>query len=121
MTKSDITYITATVFAAMTGFFYCCNRWFSIKLPRYFPIEHAWKWAKEPGVPSQGWYSMQAFAFLSAGIVTLLVYLVLKHPAVKKKELKPAIARALGIVATVTVIGCMSYILFYEFDKWGIF
>ena len=28
--------------------------------------------------------------------------------------------RGLGVSATVILIVCMSYILFYEFDKWGI-
>ena len=121
MNKSDITYIVGSVFAAMTGIFYCCIRWFSIKLPRYYPIEHTWKWVKEPGVPSQQWYSMQAFAFLAAGIVALSVYLILKHPAMKNRTLKPALTKALGISATAVLIGCMTYILFHEFSKWGVF
>lgn len=121
MTKSDITYIVGSVFAAMTGFFYCCTRWFSIKLPRYYPLEHTWKWVKDPGVPSQRWFSMQIFAFLAAGIVALVVYLILKHPAIKNRKLKPALTRVLGISATAVLTVCLSYILFYEFDKWGVF
>jgi Ni,Fe-hydrogenase I cytochrome b subunit len=121
MKKSDITYIVGSVFAAMTAFFYCCIRWFGIKLPRYYPLEHTWKWVKEKDVPSQGWYGMQAFAFLAAGIVTLVVYFVLKRAAPTKTDLKPALARILGVVVTLIIIICMGYILYYEFDKWGVF
>ena len=118
--RSDITYIVSSVFAAMTAFFYCCIRWFSIKLPRYYPLEHTWKWVKEPSVPSQGWYAMQVFAFLTAGIVALGVYFVIKSTLFNNTQLKPAFAKWLGIIATVIIIVCMSYIAYYEFDKWGV-
>ena len=71
MKKSDITYVVASVFAAMTGIFYCCTMWFGIKLPRYYPLEHTWKWIKEKGLPSQGWYAKQVFAFAAAGAVAV--------------------------------------------------
>jgi len=119
--KSDITYIVGSVFAAMTAFFYCCTMWFSIKLPRYYPLEHAWKWVNEKGVPSQGWYGMQAFAFLAAGIVALLVYFALKRNASSETDLKGAPARILGVVVTLIVIICMGYMLYHEFSKWGVF
>jgi len=121
MKKSDITYIICSIFSAMTGFFYCCTMWFGIKLPRYYPLEHTWKWVKEKDVPSQGWYGMQAFAFLAAGIVTLVVYFVLRRAAPTETDLKPAPARMLGVVATLIVIICMGYMLYHEFDKWGVF
>jgi len=121
MKKSDITYVVSSVFAAMTAFFYCCTMWFGIKLPRYYPLEHTWKWVKEKDVPSQGWYGMQAFAFLAAGVVTLVVYFVLKRAAPTKTDLKLAPARILGVVVTLIVIICMGYMLYHEFDKWGVF
>lgn len=121
MRKSDIIYIAGSVFAAMTAFFYCCTMWFPIKLPRYYPLEHTWKLAKEEGIPSQGWYSMQAFAYLAAGIVALVAYFVLKHIASKKVNLKPILIKSLGVVVTIIIIVCMAYMLYYEFDKWGIF
>lgn len=121
MKKSDTAYITGSVFAALTALFYCCTMWFSIKLPRYYPLEHTWKWAKEKGVPSQGWYGMQAFAFLAAGIVTLFVYLGLRRLASAETTLKPALTKSLGAVVTVIIVICMSYMLYHEFDKWGIF
>jgi surface polysaccharide O-acyltransferase-like enzyme len=119
--KSDITYVVSCVFAAMTAFFYCCTRWFGIKLPRYYPLERTWKWVNEKGVASQAWYAMQGFAFLAAGAVALVVYLVLKHKACEKLNLKPASTRWLGVIVSVVVIVCMGYIVYYEFDKWGIF
>ena len=121
MKKSDITYIVGSVFASATAFFYCCTRWFSIKLPRYYPLEHTWKWVKEPSVPSQAWYAMQTFAFLTAAIAALAVYLALKCPACKNAKLKPVQAKLLGIITTVTVTACMGYIVYYEFSKWGLF
>jgi len=121
MKKSDITYIVGSVFAAMTAFFYCCTMWFSIKLPRYYPLEHTWKWVNEKGVPSQGWYGMQVFAFLAAGIVTLVVYFILKRSIPAETKLKPALTRMLGMVVTLIIIICMGYMLYYEFDKWGVF
>ena len=124
MRKSDITYIACSAFAAMTAFFYCCTMWFSIisrRLPRYYPLEHTWKWGKVGTGPSQGWYGMQAFAFLAAGIVTLSVYLALKRLTPAETTLKPALTKSLGVVVTVIIVICMSYMLYHEFDKWGIF
>jgi surface polysaccharide O-acyltransferase-like enzyme len=121
MKKSDITYIECSVFATMTALFYCCTMWFSIKLPRYYPLEHTWKWVKEKGVPSQGWYGMQVFAFMAAGAVTLMVYLILKRYNSVEACLKPALTKTLGVVVTLILITCMIYMLYHEFDKWGVF
>jgi hypothetical protein len=121
MKKSEATYILCSVFATMTAFFYCCTMWFSIKLPRYYPLEHAWKWFKEKGVPSQGWYGMQAFAFLSAGVVTLAAYLILRRYNSTEASLKPALTKTIGTVVTLILIICMTYMLYHEFDNWGVF
>ena len=120
MKKSDITYILSSVFMASMALFYCCTMWFHIKLPRYYPLQHCWKWVNEKGVPSQGWYGMQAFAFLTAGIVTLVAYFVLKWAIFTEITLKPTVTRILGVVVTLIVIMCMAYMLYYEFDRWGI-
>jgi hypothetical protein len=121
MKKSDITYILCSIFSAMTTFFYFFAMWFGIKLPRYYPLEHTWKWVKEKGVPSQGWYAKQAFAFLAAGVVTLVVYFILKRSIPAETKLKPALCKMLGVVVTLIVIVCMGYMLYYEFGKWGVF
>jgi len=121
MKRSDITYIAGSVFASLTAFFYCCTMWFSIRLPRYYPLEHTWKWVNEKGVPSQGWYGMQAFAFAAAGIVTLLVYLALRYLVPKDTELEPAQTRMLGVMASLIVVVCLGYMLYYEFGRWGVF
>jgi|GEM_PF-969343 len=113
-------FATFVLVTAMTAFFYCCTMWFNIKLPRYYPLEHTWKWTKEKGVPSQGWYGMQAFAFLAAGIVTLCVYFILKRPAPAQISLKPATVKALGIIVTLILVICMGYMLHYEFARCGI-
>ena len=106
MKKTDITYIVGSVFAAAAALFYCCTRWFAITLPRYYPLEHTWKWVKEPGVPSQRWYAMQVFAFLAAGALAIIVCLLLKSPLLKSAQLKPTLAKWLGVLATLTIIIC---------------
>ena len=121
MKRSDVIYILSAAYVALTSLFYCCTMWFAIKLPRYYPLEHTWKWVKEKDIPSQGWYGMQVFAFLAAGIVTLIIYLVLKCADSTEKSLKPAHIRILGAAATFTTIICMGYILYHEFAKWGTF
>lgn len=121
MKKSDITYIAGSVFAAMTCFFYSCVMFFGIKPPRYYPTEHTWKWAKEKGVPSQGWYAMQVFAYLTAGIVAIIVYFILKRNLNNETDLKPATTKILGVISTMIMVFCMGYIMYYEFHKWGIF
>jgi hypothetical protein len=107
---------------ASTSLFYCCTMWFHIKLPRYYPLEHAWKWVNEKGVPSQGWYGMQAFAFLAAGIVTLIAWFGLtKRIASPQANLKPVQIKICGAIATLVVVVCMGYMLYYEFGRWGVF
>lgn len=121
MKKSDVTYILCAAFAALTNFFYCCTIWFGIKLPRYYPLEHTWKWVNEQGVPSQAWYGMQAFAYLAAGVVTLAIYLFLKRFVSEETSLKPAYTRILAVVAILTMIICLGYMMHHEFAKWGVF
>lgn len=121
MKKSDVTCIVGSVFLASTSLFYCCTMWLAIRLPRYYPLQHSWKWVNEKGVPSQGWYGMQAFAFLAAGIVTLVVYFLLKRVGSADTTLKPAMIRLLGVAVTLIIVICMAYMLYHEFDKWGIF
>jgi hypothetical protein len=84
-------------------------------------LEHAWKWVNEEGVPSQGWYGMQAFAFLTAGIVTLMAYVAIKCVVSSETNLKPAQIRMCGVITTLIVVVCMGYMLHYEFAKWGVF
>ena len=120
MRKSDIAYVVGCAFAAATAFFYCCVMWFGIKLPRYYPTEHVWKWVKEQGVPSQGWYGMQAFAYLTAGLVALGTYLALKRYVPEKTELTAKTAWVVGVATIAVVLACMGYIMYHEFSKWDI-
>ena len=120
MKKSDLSYIICSVFIAMTAFFYAFAMWFGLKLPRYYPVEHTWKWIKEKGVTSQGWYAKQTFAFLAAGIVTLIVYFILKK-RIDETNLKSSSIKMIGMGVILIVIICMGYMLYYEFNKWGVF
>ena len=119
MKKSDMTYILGIVFAAATSVAYCCVRWFKIPMLRYYPLEHVWKWGKQGG-PSQGWYSIQTFAFLCGAAATLAVYVILKSIGSKAGELEPRDARRLGIAGAILIVVCMAYIVFHEYIKWGV-
>lgn len=121
MKKSDITYIVGSVFAAATALFYCGTMWFHIKLPRYYPTEHTWKWVNEKGIPSQGWYGMQAFAFLAGAVVAIVVYMLLKRNTCKQMTLKPYAAKFLGLMTIALVTFCLGYIFCHEFTRWGVF
>ena len=121
MRRSDVVYIVGCAFAAVTSFAYCCTMWFHIKLPRYYPMEHTWKWVREAGVPSQGWYGMQAFAYLVGAAGALVLYMVLRRSALKQMVLKPYPARMLGVVTTVLIAVCLGYIFVHEFSRWGVF
>lgn len=120
MRKSDISYILCSVFAGAASLIYCCQRWFHIKLPRYYPIEHVWKWAKDANSPSQAWYSIQVFVFVSAGVITLAVYLVLKYGVREEVELGPSRAKWLGIATSLLVGVCLAALLSHEFSKWNV-
>ncbi len=121
MKRADAVYLFSSIFVALTNLFYCCTMLFHIKLPRYYPLEHTWKWVNEKGVPSQGWYGMQAFAFLAAGIVALIAYVAIKRIVSSEANLKPAQIRMFGVVTGLIVVVCMGYMLHYEFSRWGVF
>lgn len=121
MKKSDLSYVICSVFVAMTAFFYAGAMWFGLKLPRYYPLEHTWKWVKEKGVPSQGWYAKQIFAFFAAGAVTLIVYFILKRRIGTETKLKTTPTKIIGMAVTPITIICMGYMLYHEFNKWGVF
>lgn len=121
MKKADLTYLVGSVFIALTALFYCSTVWFKIAVPRYYPLEHTWKCVNQKGVISQGWYGMQGFAFLAAGIVTLLVYLTLRRSCAQDTALSPAATRWIAVITLVIVLPCMGYLLYYEFARWKIF
>ncbi len=121
MKKADIVWVVGSVYAGATAFFYCWPRWFSWLariLPRYYPVEHTWKLGKQGGI-SQGWYGMQSFAFIAAGVVAAITYYILKTKV--KGDLKPATIKLMGIAACVFIVAGMAYILWYEFDHAKIF
>jgi hypothetical protein len=121
MKKSDLSYVICSVFVAMTAFFYAGAMWFGLKLLPYYPLEHTWKWVKEKGVPSQGWYAKQIFAFLAAGAVTLIVYFILKRSISTETNLKTTPTKIIAMALTLITITCMGYMLYHEFNKWSVF
>jgi hypothetical protein len=119
MKKSDITYVTGSVFAVVASVFYFCVMHFHITVPRYFPTEHTWKMHKVEGLASQGWHGMQAYAFVVAGIISFIVYMILKTKA-DDTPLKPATAKRIGISVSVIVTVSQLLILHHQFKHWGI-
>lgn len=120
MKQKNITYVVSAAFMAFTAFFYAFTFWVHIQLPRYYPLERTWKWVHDKGVPSQAWYGMQAFAYLSAGVCTLILYFFLKRRFPNDLNLKPGACKALGVIATLIVVICLGMILYHEFHKWGV-
>ncbi|MCK4999192.1 MAG: hypothetical protein KAS23_06645 [Anaerohalosphaera sp.] len=119
MKKSDMIYIIGSVYVTLTGFFYCLTMWFSIQLPRYYPIEHTWKMVKEKGVPSQGWYSKQAFAYICAAAVTFMVYLIVNKMR-NRITLKSSLMRSIAVICLSSTVYFLLYIMYYEFHHWHI-
>jgi len=119
MKKSDITYIVGCAFSAAVSIFYCCIIFFKITVPRYYPTLHEWKWVSQKGIPSQGWYGIQSFAFIAGGIVAVAVYLACKRANFREIELKPGTVKSTALATLAVVLVCMAYILFHEFHKWG--
>lgn len=120
MKKSDIAYTVGCSFTAAVSFFYCCTMWFSIKLPRYYPTLHEWKWGKVEDFPSQDWYGAQVFAYLTGGIVALVVYILCRRAGSKDVGLKPGTTRNIALAAIGVIIFCMGYTFYYEATDWQI-
>jgi ABC-type Fe3+-siderophore transport system permease subunit len=120
MKKGDIVYIVGSVFAAVTAISYSITmcRWFPVNLPRYYPTEHVWRLGATDGMISQGWYGMQGFAFLAGGIAAAIAYVILKKSA--RHDLKPLAIRFTGVVTIAAILLSMAFMLYHEFDKWGI-
>lgn len=121
MKKADLAYIVSVVFLSVTALSYCATIWLPIKLPRYYPLAHVWKWAKEPGVPSQGWYGMQVFAFLVGGAAAGLVYLALQSRRPQETSLKPAVMQGLAWITMLVLAFSLAFLLHHEFAKWGVY
>ncbi|MBL7185234.1 MAG: hypothetical protein ISS70_02835 [Phycisphaerae bacterium] len=119
MKKSDITYLAGCAFSAAVSIFYCCAIFFGIKVPRYYPTLHEWKWVNEKGIPSQAWYGMQGFAYITGGIVAIAVYIACRRAGSKEIELKGGTIKGAALATLSVILAAMGYILFHEFHRWG--
>ena len=118
MSRSDRTYILAAVFILAAAIAYCGIWWFAIPLPRYYPTQHDWKWVKEKGAPSQGWYGMQAFAYLVGAAVTAGAWLAMRW--LPQRPLGRGATRLIGLATVAGVVFAMGVMLHHEFTAWGI-
>ena len=118
MNKADRVFLGVVAFMVGGVLAYCSVMWFGISLPRYYPTGHAWKWTKDPGVPSQGWYAAQAFA-LSAGVLAGAAVHWLAGRW-KGGALSPGIVKSISVVTVLVLAGCLGYLMWHEFAKWGV-
>ncbi len=117
MKKSDLTYIVGCAFSAAVAIFYSCIIFFKITVPRYYPTMHQWRWDKLEGVPSQGWYGIQSFAYIGGLMVAIAAYIACRRA--KEIELKPGTVKGTALATLGVVLVAMGYILFHEFHRWG--
>ncbi len=121
MKRRDATFIGWSVFAAATGLAYAAVAFFGIPLLRYYPLEHAWHWGAQPGVPSQAWYAHQVVAFAAGALCGAAAFLVCARLGPRDRALPATVWRTLGIAVATLLLASMAYVLWYEFRKWGIF
>jgi sterol desaturase/sphingolipid hydroxylase (fatty acid hydroxylase superfamily) len=118
MKKSDVSYVTWAVFVAVSSFLYSYAIWAKLNLPRYYPLEHAWKMAKVKGEISMGWYGLQGFAFLGGGVAAVIAYLLCRFCAKKLDELPAGPVKVIGIAVAVVTVSSMGYIAYHEAAKY---
>jgi hypothetical protein len=120
MKNSDRAFVVSAVFLVVGALAYCAVGWFGIPVPHYYPTEHAWKWANEPGVPSQGWFAAQAFALLAGGLAGALAHRVAGLRGAAGASLGPGAVRVVAVFTLLVLAGCMAYMMWHEFAKWGV-
>jgi hypothetical protein len=120
MTRRDATFIGWSVFTAATGLAYAAVIFMGVPLLRYYPLEHAWHWGAQPGVPSQAWYFHQLAAFAAGAVCGGAAYVLCARRAAPDRARTPAFWRAYGVAVVAVIVASMAYMLYYEFRKWGI-
>lgn len=113
-------YYTAVVFLATYVVAYTLALVFPLPLPRYYPIEHTWRWTTLPDVPSMGWYGLVTFALLVSGLVTLMARIIFKHIPKEQKHVAARSHRMLAWMMVVILVGALTYIALHELQRWGI-
>lgn len=77
--------------------------------PRYYPIEHLWRWEKIAAVPSMGWYG-HAFWALAVGVVVALLSAAIlprlseSMRSVVQRALQGALATAFPLALTLLAL-----------------
>lgn len=104
MRKSDVIYIVSSIFVCIFSLSYCSTIWFHLNVPTYYPLEHTWKMIQHEGIPSQRWYGMTAFAFLSSTIVSSCIYVILKFSKLKEESLTPYVTKLIGVISTSLIV-----------------
>lgn len=47
--------------------------------PRYYPLEHLWRWENVAGAASMGWYGKAAWSLAAGAVAAALLAFVLPH------------------------------------------
>ena len=108
------------VFLAVFSLSYIAAIFFHLKLPRYYPLEHAWKWVNEKGVPSMAWYGITGLSFLVGCIAALGVAFVLGRKYRSADESRGGLEKVLALIAVVCILAALAYTMQHEFAKWGV-
>jgi len=111
--KGDRSFLAGAVFIVLFCAAYCLATVAALPLPRYYPIEHLWRWARLPGVISQGWYGAMVFGFAVAALPALLLHWTFGR-LVRPRHLSPAWIRGLSALVLATVLSSLTFLLLRE-------
>jgi hypothetical protein len=114
MKKPDAAFVIAAAFSTLFTIAYVSILYFKITVPRYFPLDHRWALNSLPGRISQAWYGMFGLAFLSAFIICLIGYVILRSDSLKST---PAIFKCIGTVTFVVIAFMLVWFGCHEFMK----
>lgn len=80
--------------------------------PRYYPVEHLWRWEPLAGIASMGWYGKAAWSLAAGAVAAALLAVVLPRLTERNaRALQKALAAALYLAYPFAVT-CM---LLHEF------
>lgn len=112
MEKPDRAFVVSAAFAAVFALGYTSAVWLQIPLPVYYPLDHAWKMARQAGVPTMSWYGNAGFALVLSGLVARITARALCP--VRQEVITPGKLRGLGVLALLVVTGCAVSLVIHE-------
>jgi hypothetical protein len=98
----------------------CCVLYiFQPPAPRYYPLDHEWRWEKAPGLPSMGWYGRTLWAFLAGGVAILVTWPIAVRLAKQAHNAPSAwMPKALTFLTFVAVLAALGHTVVHEYITW---